>query len=37
MFPTDLSDVRFDSTQGVDTILTATAKFRFDYFNIERL
>ena len=37
MFPTDLSDIKFDSTQGADTILTATAKFRFDFFNIERL
>ena len=37
MFPTELSDIRFDSTQGADTILTATAKFRFDFFNIERL
>jgi hypothetical protein len=37
MFPTDLSDIKFDSTQGADTILTATAKFRFDFFNIDRL
>jgi hypothetical protein len=37
MFPTELSDIKFDSTQGADTILTATAKFRFDFFNIERL
>ena len=37
MFPTDLSDIKFDSTQGADTILTASAKFRFDFFNIERL
>jgi hypothetical protein len=37
MFPTDLSDIKFDSTLGADTILTATAKFRFDFFNIERL
>lgn len=37
MFPTDLSDIKFDSKLSSDTILTATAKFRFDYFNIERL
>ena len=37
MFPTELSEIKFDSTQGADTILTATAKFRFDFFNIERL
>jgi len=37
MFPTELSDIKFDSTQGADTILTATAKFRFDFFNIDRL
>ena len=37
MFPTDLSDIQFDSKLSSDTILTATAKFRFDYFNIERL
>ena len=37
MFPTELSEIKFDSTQGADTILTATSKFRFDFFNIERL
>jgi hypothetical protein len=37
MFPTDLSDIKFDSTLSSDHILTATAKFRFDYFDIERL
>lgn len=37
MFPTELSDIEFDSKLSSDTILTATAKFRFDYFDIERL
>ena len=37
MFPTELSEIKFDSKLSSDTILTATAKFRFDYFNIERL
>jgi len=37
MFPTELSEIKFDSKLSSDTILTATAKFRFDFFNIERL
>ena len=37
MFPTELSEIKFDSKLSSDTILTATAKFRFDYFDIERL
>lgn len=32
-FPTSLSSIEFDTTKSADTILTASATFRFDYFN----
>ena len=33
-FPTTLSDLRFDTQLSADTIMTATATFRYDYYNI---
>jgi hypothetical protein len=32
-FPTSLSGIEFDTTKSADTIITASANFRFDYFN----
>jgi hypothetical protein len=37
MFPTSLSDIEFKSTGSTDDVLTATASFRYDFFEIERL
>lgn len=37
MFPTSLSDIQFKTTDSADEILTATATFRYDYFEIESL
>ena len=37
MFPTSLSDIQFKSTGSAEDVLTATASFRYDYFEIERL
>lgn len=37
MFPTSLTDIQFKSTGSADDILTATASFRYDYFEIESL
>ena len=37
MFPTSLSDIQFKTTESADDVLTATASFRYDYFEIERL
>ena len=34
-FPTDLSDIQFDTKSSADEIITADATFRFDYFNFE--
>lgn len=34
MFPVSLSDVQFDTTQSADTIITADAVFRYEYFEI---
>jgi len=35
MFPVSLSDIQFDTKQSADTILTATATFRYEYFEIQ--
>jgi hypothetical protein len=32
-FPTSLSSIEFDTTKSADAIVTASASFRFDYFN----
>jgi hypothetical protein len=37
MFPVSLSDIQFDTTQSADTIITATAIFRYDFFEITNL
>lgn len=37
LFPTSLTDIRFKTTESAEDILTATATFRYDYFDIERL
>ena len=34
MFPVSLTDIDFDTQQSSDTILTATATFRYEYFEI---
>jgi len=34
MFPVSLSDIKFDTELSADTILTATASFRYEYFDI---
>jgi len=34
MFPIDLSDIDFDTQKSADTIITATATFRYEYFDI---
>jgi hypothetical protein len=34
MFPISLTDIRFDTQQSADTIITATASFRYQYFEI---
>jgi len=34
MFPVSLSDVQFDTQQSADTIITAEAVFRYEYFDI---
>jgi hypothetical protein len=34
MFPISLSDIQFDTTQSADTIITADAVFRYEYFEI---
>jgi hypothetical protein len=34
MFPVSLTDINFDTQQSADTILTATATFRYLYFEI---
>lgn len=35
-FPVSLSEIRFDTTQSAETILTATAQFRYQLYNFER-
>lgn len=34
MFPVSLTDINFDTQQSADTIITATATFRYEYFDI---
>ena len=34
MFPVSLSDIQFDTKLSADNILTATATFRYEYFEI---
>lgn len=36
IFPVSLTDVTFDTTQDAQTILTATARFRYEYFDITK-
>jgi hypothetical protein len=36
-FPTSLSGITFDTALNADTIITATASFKFDYYDIERV
>jgi hypothetical protein len=33
MFPLSLSDINFDTAQSADDIITASASFRYEYFN----
>ena len=33
LFPLSISDIRFDTTQSADTIMTATATFRYQSYN----
>ena len=35
VWPTDLSNIEFDTKGSADEIITATANFRFDYYNFE--
>jgi len=35
MFPVSLSDIQFDTKESADTIITANATFRYEYFDIE--
>lgn len=37
IFPLSLSDITFDSTQSAENHIVASATFKFDYFDIERL
>lgn len=37
IFPTSLSDLEFDTTLSAEEHITATASFRYDWFDIERL
>ena len=34
VFPTSLSDIDFDTKQSADNIITASASFRYDYYEI---
>jgi len=34
VFPTSLSDIDFDTKQSADDIITASASFRYDYYEI---
>ena len=34
MFPVSLSDIKFDAELSAETIITATASFRYEYFDI---
>ena len=34
MFPISLSDIQFDTTQSADTVITADAVFKYQYFDI---
>ena len=34
LFPTDLSDINFDTKESADNIIVATANFRYEYYNI---
>jgi hypothetical protein len=36
LFPTSLSDIQFDVKNSADTIITATASFAYEYFEITR-
>jgi hypothetical protein len=35
-FPVNLSEIKFSTTQSADTIITATASFRYQLFQFER-
>ena len=34
MFPISISDIKFDTQKSADTIITATASFHYEYFEI---
>jgi hypothetical protein len=34
MFPLSISDIKFDTQLSADTIVTATATFQYEYFEI---
>lgn len=34
LFPLSLGDLQFDTTQSADNILTSTASFRYDYYDL---
>ena len=34
MFPLSISDIKFDTQKSADTIITATASFQYEYFDI---
>lgn len=36
VFPIDISDLQFDVQGSADTIITATATFRYDYYTMEK-
>jgi len=37
LFPISLSDIQFTSTESAEEVITATATFRYDYYDIEVL
>jgi hypothetical protein len=37
VWPTSITDLKFDTTLSADTDVTATATFRYDYFEIENI
>jgi len=34
MYPVNISDIKFDTQQSADTIITASATFKYEYFDI---
>ena len=37
VWPTSISDLKFDTTLSADTHMTASATFRYDFFEIEKI